>query len=287
MIGPGVTHTNESGPLNESTITTDVGTCARCNALADDECNREALRHGQWQTGFSGRCRFVHRTGACARFSDSPQLTDHVRDELIRREVLFQQAQKTGFDRNPEVAARAEAARQKILAQAQATWEIEIVRAYMQDFLKKNPVSDGQLKAMYNDMKAKGGSTQYKVRHILVKDEGQAKGIIAKLNKGASFGDLAKESIDADTRYNGGDLGWITSSKVVKPFADAVLHLHKGEYTRTPVRTGYGFHVIEVDDTRPLQVPSFEDMKPMLYQQAQAELVDRMVKDLRAKATIQ
>ncbi|MGF6413416.1 peptidylprolyl isomerase [Paraburkholderia sp. MM5482-R1] len=220
-------------------------------------------------------------------FSDSPQLTDHVRDELIRREVLFQQAEKTGFDRNPEVAARAEAARQKILAQAQATWEIEIVRAYMQDFLKKNPVSDDQLKAMYNDMKAKGGSTEYKVRHILVKDEGQAKDIIAKLNKGASFGDLAKESFDADTRYNGGDLGWITSSKVVKPFADAVSHLHKGEYTRTPVKTGYGFHVIEVDDTRPLQVPSFEDMKPMLYQQAQAELVDRMVKNLRAKATIQ
>ncbi|MGF6553543.1 peptidylprolyl isomerase [Paraburkholderia youngii] len=70
-------------------------------------------------------------------------------------------------------------------------------------------------------------------------------------------------------------------------FTDAVSHLHKGEYTRTPVKTGYGFHVIEVDDTRPLQVPSFEDMKPMLYQQAQAELVDRMVKDLRAKATIQ
>jgi peptidyl-prolyl cis-trans isomerase C len=220
-------------------------------------------------------------------FSDSPQLTDHVRDEMIRREVLFQQAQKIGFDRNPEVAARAEAARQKILVQAQATWEIEIVRAYMQDFLKKNPVSDDQLRAMYNDMKSKGGSTEYRVRHILVKDEGEAKNLIAKLNKGASFGELAKESIDSDSRYNGGDLGWITSSKVVKPFADAVSHLHKGEYTQTPVKTGYGFHVIEVDDTRPLQVPSFEEMKPMLYQQAQADLVDRMVKNLRAKATIQ
>jgi peptidyl-prolyl cis-trans isomerase C len=220
-------------------------------------------------------------------FSDSPQLTNHVRDELIRREVLFQQAEKVGFDRNPEVAARAEAARQKILVQAQATWEIEIVRAYMQDFLKKNPVSDDQLRAMYNNMKSKGGGTEYKVRHILVKDEGEAKDIIAKLNKGASFDDLAKESIDSDTRYNGGDLGWITSSKVVKPFADAVSHLHKGEYTQTPVKTGYGFHVIEVDDIRALQIPSFEDMKPMLYQQAQEELVDRMVKNLRAKATIQ
>jgi len=220
-------------------------------------------------------------------FPDSPQLTDHVRDELVRREVIFQQAQKAGFDRKPDVAARAEAARQKILAQAQATWETEIVREYMQDFLKRNPVTDDQLRAMYNDMKAKGGSTEYKVRHILVKDESSAKDIIARLNKGASFADLARESADPGSKYNGGDLGWVTSSKVVKPFADAMAHLHKGEYTQTPVKTGYGFHVIEVDDTRPLQVPSFEDMKPMLYQQAQAELVDRMVKNLRAKATVQ
>ncbi|MFM0174794.1 peptidylprolyl isomerase [Paraburkholderia sediminicola] len=220
-------------------------------------------------------------------FSDSPQLKDRVRDELIRREVLYQDAEKVGFDRNPDVAARAQAARQKVLAQAQATWETEIVRAYVQDFLKKNPVSDDQLKAMYNDMKAKGGNTEYKVRHILVKEGSEARKIIASLNKGSSFEDLARQSIDSGSKYNGGDLGWITSSKVVKPFADVLSSLHKGEYTKTPVRTEYGFHVVKLDDTRPLKVPSLEEMKPMLYQQAQAALIDRLVKSLRTKATIQ
>ncbi|WP_246217061.1 peptidylprolyl isomerase [Paraburkholderia panacisoli] len=198
----------------------------------------------------------------------------------------LQDAEKVGFDRNPEVAARAEAARQKVLAQAQATWAVEIVRAYIQDILKKNPVSDDQLKAMYNDMKAKGGNTEYKVRHILVKDDGEAKDIIARLNKGALFEDLARESVDPGSKYNGGELGWLTSSKVVKPFADALSTLHKGEYTKTPIKSGYGFHIIKLDDIRPLKVPSFEEMKPLLYQQAQAEQIDKFVKSLRTKATI-
>lgn len=207
---------------------------------------------------------------------DSPELKNAVREELIRRELLIQEAKKAGLDKKPDIAAQAEAARQAFF-----------VRAYIQDYVKKNPVSDAQLKAQYETIKTQLGSTEYKARHILVIAEDDAKAVIANLKKGAKFEELAKQSIDPGSKDNGGDLGWASAGNFVKPFSDALTGLTKGKYTETPVKSEFGYHVIMLDDTRPLNVPVFDEIKPRLLQQAQSQQINKMVDALRAKAKVE
>lgn len=207
---------------------------------------------------------------------DSPELKKAVREELIRRELLIQEAKKAGIDKKPEIAAQAEAARQAFL-----------VRAFVQDYVAKNPISDAVLKADYDKIKAQLGNTEYKARHILVKEEADAKAIVDNLKKGAKFEELAKQSIDPGSKDNGGDLGWASAGNFVKPFSDALVALSKGKFTETPVKTEFGYHVIQLDDSRPLNVPPFEEIKPRLAQQAQGQQINKMVEGLRAKAKVE
>jgi hypothetical protein len=173
-----------------------------------------------------------------------PELKNAVREELIRRELLVQEAKKLNLDKQPDVAAQADLARQAIF-----------IRAFVQDFVKKHPISDQDLKAAYDKMKTQMGNTEYKVRHILVEQEDDAKTIIANLKKGAKFDELAKQSKDPGSKDKGGDLGWNSTASYVKPFGDAVGSLGKGKYTETPVKTDFGYHVILLEDSRPLTPP--------------------------------
>ncbi|MBL8395709.1 MAG: peptidylprolyl isomerase [Candidatus Accumulibacter sp.] len=207
---------------------------------------------------------------------DSPELKNAVREELIRRELLVQEARKLNLDKKPEVAAQADLARQAIF-----------IRAFVQDYLKKNPVSDEQLKAAYDRMKSQMGNTEYKVRHILVEKEEDAKGVIASLKKGAKFDELAKQSKDPGSRDKGGDLGWSSTAGYVKPFGDAVSGLAKGKYTEAPVKTDFGYHVILLEDSRPLTPPTFDQIKPQLAQRLQQEQLQKYIGELRAKAKVQ
>jgi len=207
---------------------------------------------------------------------DSPEVKDAVREELIRRELLMQEAKKAGLDKKADIVAQAEAVRQSI-----------IIRAYVQEYARKNPIGDAQLKSQYDAIKAQLGSTEYKARHILVKEETEAKTIIDNLKKGAKFDELAKQSIDPGSKDSGGDLGWSSANNFVKPFADALTSLSNGKYTETPVKSEFGYHVILLDETRPLAVPPFEELKPRLLQQAQSQQISKMVEDLRAKAKVQ
>ncbi|SBT06947.1 putative parvulin-type peptidyl-prolyl cis-trans isomerase [Candidatus Accumulibacter aalborgensis] len=206
---------------------------------------------------------------------DSPELKNAVREELIRRELLVQEAKKLGLDKKPDVIAQADLARQAIF-----------IRAFVQDFIKKHPISDEQLKAAYERMKTQMGSTEYKVRHILVEKEDDAKAIIVNLKKGTKFEELAKQSKDPGSREKGGDLGWNSTAGYVKPFGDAVAGLAKGKYTETPVKTDFGYHVILVEDSRPLTPPPLDQIKPQLTQRLQQEQLQKFVGDLRAKAKV-
>ena len=207
---------------------------------------------------------------------DSPELRNAVREELIRRELLAQQAKKAGLEKKPDLIAQADAAKQAIF-----------IRAYVQDYVQKRPIKDEQLKAEYEKIKTQIGNTEYKARHILVKDEAEAKTIIERLKKGEKFEDLAKQSIDPGSKDNGGELGWAAPSNYVKPFADALTGLGKGKYTETPVKTDFGYHVIQQEDTRPTTFPSFDELKPRLMQQAQTQEITKMVDELRAKAKVE
>ena len=97
---------------------------------------------------------------------------------------------------------------------------------------------------------------------------------------------LAKQSIDPGSKDNGGELNWASPAGYVKPFSEAMIKLKKGEYTKAPVKTDFGYHVIQLDDSRPLNPPPFEQVKPQLLQRANAQMVEELVKDLRAKAKV-
>lgn len=206
---------------------------------------------------------------------DSPELKNAIREELIRRELLSQEAAKKGLDKKPEVRGQMELARQAVL-----------IRSFMGDYVRSHPVSDAQLKSDYEQLKKSLGSTEYKARHILVEKEDDAKAIIAKLDKGEKFATLAKQSLDPGSKDKGGELEWSAPTAYVKPFGDTLTTLKKGEYTKTPVKTDYGFHVIQLEDSRPLTPPPFEQVKPQLQQRATQMQVESLIKDLRSKAKV-
>ena len=206
----------------------------------------------------------------------TPELKNAIKEELIRRELLAQEAKKMGLDKQADVAAQADLARQAIF-----------IRAFIQDYIKKHPISDAQVQAAYDRVKTQMGGTEYKVRHILVEQEADAKQIIVNLNKGDKFETLATQSKDPGSREKGGDLGWSSPANYVKPFGEAVTGLGKGKFTETPVKTDFGYHVILVEDSRPLTPPPFEQIKQQLTQRLQQEQIQKLVIDLRAKAKIQ
>src|SRR5215813_556173 len=190
---------------------------------------------------------------------DSPELRAAIRDELNTRELLVREAKKQGLDKSPGMKAEMDLTAQTVL-----------VRAYMADYLKAHPVPDDVLHKEYDQIKAQMGDKEYKVRHILVEKEDEAKDVIVQLQKGEKFEKLASErSKDTGSKANGGDLDWNVPANFVKPFADAMVALQKGKFTTTPVQTQFGWHVIEVDDIRDAKVPGFDEVKPQLAQRAQ------------------
>jgi len=159
-----------------------------------------------------------------------------------------------------------------------------LVRAYGSDWIKKNPVPEAELKKEYDAIKGQIGDKEYKVRHILVEKEDEAKTIIAELQKGAKFDELAKaRSKDPGSKDKGGDLDWNAPANFVKLFGDAMKATPKGKFTAQPVQTQFGWHVIMVDDVRDAKVPTYEEVKPQLQQRMQAQWLDKYFKDLRAK----
>lgn len=208
---------------------------------------------------------------------ETPERLAAIKDELVNREVLAQAAAKRGLDKNPDVAAQMEMARQAVL-----------VRALFENEMKANPITDADLQKQYETFKAQMGSNEYKVRHILVEKEDEAKVIIADLNKGGDFAKLAKDkSKDPGSKDNGGDLDWGPSARYVKPFSEAVVKLPKGQTTTAPVKTDFGWHVIRVDDVRPMKVPEFSELKEQFRQRAQQQQIQKLVQELRTKAKIE
>jgi peptidyl-prolyl cis-trans isomerase C len=207
----------------------------------------------------------------------TPEIQQAIKDELINREVLAQAARKKGLDKDANIAAQMDMARQAVL-----------IRAYFDDFVKANPVTDAQLKEMYTQFTAQMGDKEYKARHILVEGEEEAKTVIANLKRGESFEKLAKDkSKDTGSKDNGGDLDWGPAGRYVPEFGNALKALQKGQTTDAPVKSPFGFHVIRLDDVRTMKVPSFDEVKENFRQRAQQEQVGRLVQSLREKAKVE
>jgi peptidyl-prolyl cis-trans isomerase C len=208
---------------------------------------------------------------------DNEQTRAAVRDNLINREIVSQEAARTGLAKLAVVQNQLEMARQQIL-----------IDAYISDWVRKNPITDADIEKEYERVKAQQGAKEYKARHILVETEDQAKGVIADLKKGAKFDELAtKLTKDTGTKERGGDLDWNAPTVFDKQFSDAMIKLEKGKYTEAPVKTRFGFHVIQLDDVRETKFPALTEVKPRIQQQLVQNKVDELVRGLRAKAKVE
>ncbi len=209
---------------------------------------------------------------------DSPETRKAIINQLAMQLLVSQEAIKKNLDKTPAVSDQIKLTRQSILA-----------NAFVQDYIKNNPVSDDMLKAEYDKVKAQMSGTEYKARHILVDNEAQAKAIIAKLKKNPKlFDSLAREySKDPGSKANGGELGWFDPRGMVPEFGAAVAKLAKGKFTLEPVKTQFGYHVILLEDTRTKQVPTFEQVKPQLVKRVQDQNIRKLIDDMMAKAKIE
>ncbi|MEO8332958.1 MAG: peptidylprolyl isomerase [Gallionella sp.] len=207
---------------------------------------------------------------------DSPELRKAVREDMINLELLAQESAKLGLDKNAEVVQQIELAKQSILA-----------GAFVQDYAKNHPVSDDQLKQEFEKVKANVGNKEFKARHILVDTEAEAKAIIAQLGKKAKFEKLAAKSKDVGSASHGGELDWAVPSNFVPSFSNAMTSLKKGEYTKEPVQSQYGWHVIKLDDVRDLKMPAFDELKPQLLQRLQQQEIQNTIAEMRTKAKIE
>ncbi|MDD2834289.1 MAG: peptidylprolyl isomerase [Methylotenera sp.] len=197
-------------------------------------------------------------------------------EELVSSELVYQEAQKNGLDKQPEYLAREELGRRKLLTSF-----------FIQDYVKKNPISDADTKAAYEQYKTAYGEKEYSARHILVKTEAEAKDIIAQLNKGGDFAKIAKEkSLDPGSKDKGGDLGWFSPATMVKPFSDVVANLQKGSTSASPVQTQFGWHIIKLIDTRPAQPLAYDKVKEGLQKNLQQRNLEKLMTSLRSKAKI-
>lgn len=224
------------------------------------------------------RVDMIVQQGLAAGQPDSPEARKGIIEKLAMQTLAADEAIKKGLDKSPEIMAQLDLIRQSVLA-----------NAYVQDLIKNSTASDDMLKAEYEKIKATITGTEYKARHILVEKESDAKDIIAKLKKDPGlFEKLAMEkSKDAGSKVRGGELGWFDLSRMVPEFGSAVSKLEKGAITQKPVKTQFGYHVIQLEDNRPIEAPPFEEVKPQLAQHLQQQNVQKQMEDLKAKAKIE
>jgi peptidyl-prolyl cis-trans isomerase C len=220
----------------------------------------------------------IARQAAAQGRPDTPETRKAIIDQLALQMVVADEAVKKGLDKSPDVVEQLTAMKQSVLA-----------NAYVRDYIKNNPVTDEMLKAEYDRIKASVSGNQYKARHILVEKEGEAKDIVARLKKDpAAFDKLAKErSKDPGSKAQGGDLGWFDPSQMVPEFGNAVTKLEKGKFTEAPVKTQFGYHVILLEDVKPVEAPSLDDVKPQLQQQVQQQNLRKQLDSLKAAAKIE
>jgi peptidyl-prolyl cis-trans isomerase C len=203
-----------------------------------------------------------------------PELQQQARDQVVIREIFAQEAEKQGVGKSADYQAQMELARQAIL-----------INQLFEQYKKAHPVSDAEAKAEYEKVKAAQSGNEYHARHILVDKEDDAKKLIAQIKAGAKFDELAKKnSKDTGSAENGGDLDWSKPTNYVPEFSAALQKLKPGEMTDTPVKTQFGYHIIKLEEVRPAQFPSYDEVKDKLKAQMEQVKVQEYQEKLRKSA---
>jgi peptidyl-prolyl cis-trans isomerase C len=197
-----------------------------------------------------------------------------VLDELISLELMRQDAVNKGLNTQPVVIAALDQQTRTALA-----------GAAIKDFMASNPVSDEAARALYDEQIGVAGK-EYNARHILVADEETANGVIELLDSGSDFSELAKEKSTGPSGPSGGKLGWFGADQMVKPFSEASAALEKGAYTKTPVQTQFGWHVILLDDIRESTPPPFDDVKDRIKLLLANQQLQQYIESMKSSASI-
>lgn len=211
---------------------------------------------------------------------DSPELQRALKDELINRELLTQEAIKRGLDKDIDFRDQ--------IAQLKQTL---MIQAFLENHFQKNPISDAQLREEFDRQKkliGEGASaSQYRLSQIIVTTETDALDLIRRIQKGELFGKLAQEySIDQASKTNGGQIGWVLPGQVVPQVANVIVNMNKGAVTNAPIQTQGGWVIVKVDDKRPFKLPTFDEAKPQLRQALVQQYLAETVKKLRESAKI-
>jgi peptidyl-prolyl cis-trans isomerase C len=183
-------------------------------------------------------------------------------DELVKKEVLYQEAVKKNLNKDAEYLKKVEDFKKITLVSLLLEKEIE----------DKAKVTDQEVKDYYDKNKADFAPiNQIRASHILLKTEAEAKKVFDRLKKGEDFAQIAKKSsIDPGSAKKGGDLGYISKGQMVREFEAAALKLKQGEISE-PVKTQFGYHIIKVTDKKMGKVIEFEQVKDLLSQRLSAK----------------
>ncbi len=207
---------------------------------------------------------------------NSPDARREVIEQLVARELVFQDATSKKLDKSADIESELERARHELT-----------IRAGVKAALDATPITDEAMKQEYEAQKPKLEQQEFKARHILVKDEDEAKAIIKQLDDGGDFAAIAKEKSTDGSAGQGGDLGWFGERQMVPQFTAAVKALENGKYSKEPVKSQFGYHVILREDSRKADAPPFDQVKPQIKQYLQQKQLAEYIDGLRGKATIE
>ena len=204
------------------------------------------------------------------------QASPGILNSLVEQTLLDQAVSKAGIAKEKNVKRNLEAIRGRLLREEYLRRKLE------------GKVTDSKVKSRYEKLRKDfDGQEEVKARHILVKTEDKAKKMIEKLKNGANFADLAKKESTGPSAKSGGDLGFFVRGNMVPEFANAAFNLKKGEYTKAPVQTRFGWHVIKVEDRRTAKAPEFDKVKENIRRSLRDESFAKVIGELRKTAKIE
>ena len=211
---------------------------------------------------------------------DTPELRQAIKEDLINKELIAQEATKQGLANQIDFPDQITQLKQNLLLQA-----------FVEEHFKKDPITDAKMREEYDRQRKLMGEgsngIQYRLSQILVSNETDALDLIRRIQKGELFGKLAQEySTDQGSKAQGGSLGWVMQSQVIPAVATAMLALPKGGVTQTPIQTQSGWVILKLDDKRAFKIPSFEEAKPQIRQAIVQQYIADAVKNLRSNARI-
>ncbi len=209
----------------------------------------------------------IQKPASAATADERATILDEIKDIYL----LTTQPRAKELGQDPRTRAQIELQTRGILAQA-----------VVGDFLASNAASDAEIESAYEEQIALAPPLEFKARHILVETQSQAQELVKELEGGADFAELAKEKSTGPSGPNGGDLGWFGPSQMVAPFSQAVGSLEDGAFTKTPVQTQFGWHVILREDSRESKPPTLESVRDVVKQRIEQEKLQKYLQDLRA-----